>query len=432
METLEFKVKGPLFCPFYNIWGKNVYWRTENFSYNPFTLPASSTSGSPVIIDSEGRFFGFANDNIVERAKFEFNGKSTLTIQIPDGQELISDISGNHDALKNYNERVSSSLPETAEFQRFWGDVEYCSWVEQKRSAQLHGDGIPYKELTETFIVDYLNRVGDMGFPKGKFTIDHGWQNGDETYGDWESDPQRFSKLDKIAGKIDSMGYVPGLWMAPVWLHQDSKVAHIHPEWLGEKVVSPMPDSPCRANWFYFKPQHDIQVHFEKIFKRFYNMGFRKLKFDMMYNNKEYTKQLQKIFYRAVKNINPEIEVEIHHPDIFFTPYCDVVRTNDVLCNSAYAWQDVTLAHFDVCCKCAYGKVINCDHIGGNDPSVDEKTFIEHLNLYKYSIGYPVVSLLPDSIGSEAVAETRKLLDDYGKNRNCIAGKNKNIKSEIV
>ena len=74
---LTFRVNPPLFLPFYNQWAKNVYHTAEPFSYNPFTIGASSTSGSPVVI-TENKFFGFLNES---GGEFAFNGSDTLTEQ---------------------------------------------------------------------------------------------------------------------------------------------------------------------------------------------------------------------------------------------------------------------------------------------------------------------------------------------------------------
>ncbi|MBL4702164.1 MAG: hypothetical protein JKX85_13000, partial [Phycisphaeraceae bacterium] len=112
----------------------------------------------------------------------------------------------------------------------------------------------------------------------------------------------------------------------------------------------------------------------------------------------------------------PTVEVEIHQPDIFFAQYGDVIRTNDVLCNDKTVWKAVTLAHFKVCQYSSPGKVINLDHIGGNDPTVTPARFLEHLSLYKGVAGYPVVSLLPDSISDECVNALRTYLKEYEAN----------------
>jgi hypothetical protein len=416
-----FAVKGPLFCPYHNVWGQNVYRLASPFRHNPFTIPASSTSGSPVILDAEGRFYGFMNDDAVDGAEFIYDGSGTLTIVVPEGQQLRVDESGSPDSWRQYNRAVLDALPPTSEIRDFWCDIEYCTWVEQKAVALKKGC-TPHDVLNHDFLADYIRAIEDLGLPKGKLTIDHGWQHGDETYGDWEVHPERFPDFQRTADMIRENGFTPGLWMAPVWLHPASAAARHHPEWIGPGICPASPDSPLDGIWNYFEPLPDIQEHFESLFARFYAMGFLKFKFDMIYAEKQLMKQLHRLIYRAVKNVSKEIEVEIHQPDIFFTTCCDAVRTNDVLCNTTYPWwRELTQAHMEVCEKSAAGRVINLDHIGGNDPSISAETYLKHLSLYQNAVGHPVVSMLPSRLGPQAVDGLRQYLIQYEQHRNAVS-----------
>ena len=416
-----FNVEGPLFCPYHNVWGRNVYTLNEPFVHNPFTIPASSTSGSPVLIDAAGKFFGFMNDRFVRGAEFIYDGKSCLTIAVPEGQQLWVDESGEPDSCKRYNREILRSLPANSSIRNLWCDIEYCTWVEQKALANVRGVS-PFEVLDHGFIESYIRQINDLGLPRGKLTIDHGWQNGDETYGDWEAHPERFPDLARTIGLIRDSGFAPGLWMSPIWLHPDSSAARHHPEWLGPKIHPATPDSPVAGDWNYFQPQPGVQEHLERIFARFHRMGVMKFKFDMTYANKEFMKALHRIIYRAVKNVSEEIEVEIHQPDIFFTPWCDAVRTNDILCNNHFPWwRELTQVHMEICCKSAPGRVINLDHIGGNDPAISQETFLEHLGLFQHAIGHPVVSMIPARLGAGAVKGLRSYLEAYLLKREAVS-----------
>jgi hypothetical protein len=295
-----------------------------------------------------------------------------------------------------------------------WDMLEYCTWVEQKR---IMGTGTPHEVLNDAFIDDYMQRVYDMDLPTGKFTIDHGWTPGHHTYGDWDVDTARFPEFEKTLRRIADNGFVPALWFAPVWLHQLSRLVAAHPGVLGPSTATSTPDSPVRDDaWHYWVPCQQTFDLIKPVFKRFIDMGVRKFKWDMIYADKSFMKQLHILFYTAIKQIDPDVEVEIHQPDIFFAQYGDAIRTNDVLCNDKMAWRDLTLAHFKVCNCSSPGKVINLDHIAGNDPSVSPAWFLEHLNMYKGVNGYPVVSLLPDSIADECVQEMRSYLKGYAAN----------------
>jgi hypothetical protein len=61
MERRAFKMRSPLLCPYHNLWGRDLYELRGAFRHNPFTIPASSTSGSPVVLDADGKGFGSMN-----------------------------------------------------------------------------------------------------------------------------------------------------------------------------------------------------------------------------------------------------------------------------------------------------------------------------------------------------------------------------------
>ena len=416
--TQTFEVVGPLYCPYYNIWGRDVYVRSGAFADNPFTVFASSTSGSPAIMDANGQFFHYLTDAVEQGCRFAYDGKTSLTVTIPEGQQLYHEDNGRgDDAWKHCNSIIIANRPlldPSRPTPAHWSMIEYCTWVEQKR---VMGSGTPQDVLNDAFLDDYMQRVDDMDLPLGKLTIDHGWTPGHFTYGDWYVDTARFPDFEKTIRRIADRGFVPGLWMAPVWLHQLSRVLKANPKLQGSLICSSTPDSPNKEDdWYYWTASQQTFDLIKPIFKRFIDMGVRKFKWDMIYADKSFMKKLHILFYEAVKQIDPTVEVEIHQPDIFFAQYGDAIRTNDVLCNEKMPWRDLTLAHFKVCNNSAPGKVINLDHIAGNDPTISPERFCEHLDLYKGVSGYPVVSLLPDTVGSQAVEALQAYLHHYAAN----------------
>lgn len=418
-----FTVQTPLFCPYYNIWGRVEYWRDAAFRENPFTVYASSTSGSPVIIDARGRFFGFMDAERIEGSEFAFDGQQGLTVTVPEGQRLfVGEEDCGDDCWRTYNRVVMHELsyPDPADYPLHWKALEYCTWVEQK--FQRAEGASPFTVLGDTFIRSYIDKVNELGYPRGKLTIDHGWTTGHHTYGDWEIHPERFPDFAGTIAMIRDAGFTPGLWMAPVWVHPESNIARRHPDWIGPTIAPSNPDSPVQKDaWHYFKPLPEVRDHLQTVFRRFYDMGVRKFKLDMTYYRKDYMLQLHRLFYQAFKEIDPDIEVEIHQGDIFFARYGDAIRTNDVLCNAGYRWRELAQAHFEVCTKSAPHKVINLDHIGGNDEQVAEPDFLEHLSLYEGRPGYPVVSLLPHHVGDRAVEQLGTYLDRYVANGEAVS-----------
>ncbi|PWJ57958.1 hypothetical protein CLV98_105138 [Dyadobacter jejuensis] len=108
--------------------------------------------------------------------------------------------------------------------------------------------------------------------------------------------------------------------------------------------------------------------------------------------------------------------MEFHVPDIFFTRYTDVTRTNDVWLNDQYDWPARVKTHYEITYKSSPGRAINLDHVGGNDTgAITEAKFLKHLDMYKSKIGYPMVSVLPSHFGSKVVDRTGDFLWEYHK-----------------
>lgn len=208
IEKITLKVKAPLFCPYHSIstpdekGGGAHYYKSNAFTHNPFTIAASGMSGSPIIVDANGTFVGFMTTFGFENSTFSFDGVETLTISVPEGQELFIKETGDGDAAwKAYNREMMKRLnfkPLTRNYPSFWSDVEYCTWVEQKYlSKERQGH---FNLLTHDFVKDYLDKIVAYGYPKGKMTLDHGWgQFPDGTinsgFGTWHPDPKKVSRL---------------------------------------------------------------------------------------------------------------------------------------------------------------------------------------------------------------------------------------------
>ena len=417
----DFRVCPPLTRPYFNRWGEPARSTAEKFSDNPFTVAASSTSGSPLVIDGSGRFFGFTSGEPAEGCSFCFDGKETLTVEVPEGQVLLfgAECGDGLERWRAFNKRVIGSMGGLPEVYPEWSAVEYCTWVEQKRLAR---NATPFEVLNENFLKNYVRRIQDLGLPRGKVTIDHGWQAGDETYGDWDAHPERFPDLRGAIEGIRDAGFFPGIWMAPIWLHPRSRVARRHPEFLGEIIQPSTPDGPRRDDaWHYWNEHAPFEEILAPRFSELISMGVRKFKFDMSYARKDLMMRLHARVYRSIKEIDPAIEVEIHQPDIFFARYGDAIRANDVLCNSRFAWRELTKVHFQTCRRSAPGKVLNLDHIGGNDPDIDEQTFQDHLEIFVQSPGHPVVSGLWDFLSGSTLDSLRTYLNKCAQNHKAVS-----------
>ena len=60
------------------------------------------------------------------------------------------------------------------------------------------------------------------------FQIDDGWQ---ERWGDWRAGEDFPSGMAALAAEIQDAGFVPGLWLAPLYVSRDSETHAAHPDW---------------------------------------------------------------------------------------------------------------------------------------------------------------------------------------------------------
>ena len=255
-EVLTFRADPPLFCPFYNAWGENVYDFYQPFTLDPFTLPASSTSGSPVVLTRDG-FFGFLNDC---GGSFSFDGSCTLTVTLKQGARLyIAEHCAPMEEWKSYSKFFEQNEKKN---EAFWSNLEYCTWVEQSKQAALSGK-TNSEVLCEKFVYDYLERVLKMGFPRGKFTIDDGWMvdhdaDGKYLLGDWTVDRKKFPHFERLIADVKKAGFIPGLWLAPFTATRNSKLLSAHPELLGTPYS-------MERDWYNLLPKEELLMeHYKK------------------------------------------------------------------------------------------------------------------------------------------------------------------------
>lgn len=421
----KFKVAAPLFCPYHNAdengLGSVDYYRKKIFSHNPFTLHAKGCSGSPLIRDREGRFFGFLQPGPVNRAEFNYDGNGVLTVRIPEGQELlVSEVLDGDANWRRYNREVMDRIdyvpienpPE------FWSKLEYCTWVEQKYIAQLAGPGERAQEhISDDFIRKYVDKLDELGYPKGKLTLDHGWNDDSlaSGFGTWEFRKDKCSDMRATVDYIREKGHVPGLWIGFPKIHAESRIAKQIPGLVGE-VFATLSENG-KDVMHYLNDVPELYYYSYETIKHFYDMGFMKFKIDMSYFRKHLMRPIHQKLYKAAKDIDPEIEMEFHVPDIFTVKYADVIRTNDVWVTDELPWWQLTRTRYEICCKCAPGRIINRDHVGGNDcRNLTEEQFLDHLDTYRKGIGYPLISMLPHHWSENCVKVVGEFLWDFNDN----------------
>ncbi|GHU76420.1 hypothetical protein FACS189461_3970 [Spirochaetia bacterium] len=130
----------------------------------------------------------------------------------------------------------------------------------------------------------YINRQKPL-----VFQIDDGWE---KAVGEWDIDPLRFpGGLTPIAGKIESAGMIPGLWLAPFLVTRRSRIFREKPEWL-LREASPQ-GKPMAAGYnplwdkkFYCLDisRQDVLNYLDELMDKIINQwGFRYIKLDFLY-----------------------------------------------------------------------------------------------------------------------------------------------------
>lgn len=415
--TLEFHVLPPIYRPYFNVWGKNVYATYQPFDEDPFHVEASSTSGSPVILCGN-KFFGFVNQR---GGSFAYDGAYRLTVTCPAGQGLwVNEACDPYAEWQAYNEDILRALPPAQEQQDFWRGLEYCTWVDQKRRAVDLGIKSVHRTLTSEYVYDYMRRVDRMNYPRGKLTIDDGWdfrRTDNEhrpCYGNWRIHPERFPDLPQLVKDMKSDGFIPGLWFSPYTVTENCELAQKHPHLVGAFFPGDSELPTSRALRF-LRPDDEalLEDYYRGIFEPYVEMGFMKFKMDMSYGDKTDMQALARIMHKVIKQLNPAIEIEGHIADIFTSRYYDTVRINDVSF-SVEDWRGLTTEHYKVCAFSSHDKILNFDHIGTNSTRPTEENYLMHAKMIcRMRGGYPCVSLLPDMVSEHAVEALRAELDGW-------------------
>jgi hypothetical protein len=358
-------------------------------------------------------FFGFLNE---AGGRFSYDGKGTLTVSCPAGQMLYYNESCNpYEEWLSYNATILAEC-EKSEPQAFFGELEYCTWVDQKRFATEAGTRDMQSALNEAYVYDYMRRIDRLGLPHGKLTIDDGWDvsvdaSGGRIYGNWQVNREKFPHMERLVRDMTDEGFIPGLWFAPFTLTPNCEIAKKHPELIGEVWQK---RTELGIDWTFIKPASVLEKYYTDIFSYYIGMGFKKLKLDMSYGKKGDMKALLKMIYGIVKRIDPTVEVEAHIPDIFVSRYSDTVRINDVVFDDEGKWRGVTMEHYKVCRYSSPDKILNLDHLGTNTPIPREADFLEHTEmLLGLSGGYPSVSLLPDLYGGATADRFRAAVREW-------------------
>jgi hypothetical protein len=372
-------------------------------------------------------FAGFLHPHL--DSEFSFDGH-TVTCRMPKGQELYYSEGNPLQIWKKYNQYIASGFQMKDQSKvTTLPEIEYCTWVEQKKTAlKCYGSSNMNETinvLNDKFIDDYIHRIKKLGLPEGVLTLDHGWAIGSDNFDFDLTHPDR-SKFNDFAAtihRIKDAGFIPGLWFAPAFCYKTSSIYKKYPELIGEQFTGANENGFEFPVYYFNVTQENKEIlseWFKKLFTPYLEMGVKKLKIDFTYNNKSMMIKIIELLSNAVKSVCDDVEIEGHIPDIFATPYQDAIRLNDVVPQEDCDWQGIFNAHYEVSRNSAWKTQLNLDHIGTNSPKISEEDFLKSLAQFKNKRGYPVVSMLPDHFSDNTISVMKNYLERYDNNKHKI------------
>jgi hypothetical protein len=399
-----------------NHWGLNSYWRSGSWAVDIEQVRSASTCGSPIFAGAHG-WVGFLRD---EPGRVRCDG-SRVVFEIPAGQELLVYEEAPRDdspwcVYRNLADRRLVERPVHVPRAAHWTEWEYCTWVEQKAVAAIGQAGrVP---LNESLVRQLAERILRLGLPPGKFTIDDGWSRttpeGGWNDGYWQTDPVKFPDLPGLCDWLRGHGFTPGLWFGLPLLPAKARLRVDRPDLFGALDRLTDSESAQDESPWSLAPGPATEAYVRETLRPYAEMGFRKFKFDFYYGARSRMNALARTVHHAVRGLDPQIEIESHHPDFFFSRWIDSCRLNDVLIHPGCDWEGLTLAHMRVTALCAPDRIMNLDHLGGNDPRVGEADFLRHLALLDFApttlARHAVLSLLPDRFSPAAQAKVREFV----------------------
>ncbi|MBI2251622.1 MAG: alpha-galactosidase [Armatimonadetes bacterium] len=210
-----------------------------------------------------------------EKEDFYLEAKSSpLAKNLLPGEHLFSeklflDFSPLALALENYAEKSACEMKAPHNIKALKG---WCSWYYY------------FTKVAPQDIFKNLNFLSHHPEIKLDFIqIDDGFQ---KNLGAWEENKKFFGKLKDLAKKIKTSKFMPGIWIAPFLVSENSLICKKHFDWL----IKDNAGKPALAiyNWgrknYGLDPAHpEVQNYLEELFKYFLKIGFEYFKLDFLY-----------------------------------------------------------------------------------------------------------------------------------------------------
>lgn len=148
--------------------------------------------------------------------------------------------------------------------------------------------------IHETIILNQIEALKKNNLTKFEYILlDEGWNT---FWGDWlQYDKEKFpSGLKRFANKIKTLGFKPGIWLAPLLVSPNAQIVSSHPDWFVQKngtFVEELHMTPFDRYLPFQKYMLDIknknvQAYLDRIFTWLVkDCGFELIKLDFLYAN---------------------------------------------------------------------------------------------------------------------------------------------------
>lgn len=149
-----------------------------------------------------------------------------------------------------------------------WNSWDYYRWTISEDEVLKNAEFI----AADPVLSKHVKRV----------VIDDGWQY---CYGEWEANCFFPSGMESLSQKLNRMGFVAGLWIAPTIVEPHSRLAQLEPEMMAMGISG----LPCLAfncmqrQCLILDPTRaSVQQWWGKLFRRYAQFGYRYFKLDFL------------------------------------------------------------------------------------------------------------------------------------------------------
>ena len=407
-NALSFKLREPQIVACCNAGMHGWYRKRGPFDVSPFSDAAWQSPGAPVVFGKDW-FIGFLNET---GGRFGWDGRTTLTVDMPEGQELFMRTGVDpYSAWDEYNARLAEARGAAAAPTAGFPRITYTTHVEQHWYAGMENRH-PQDVMSERFVLDQTERIKKLGLPPGALIIKNGWFSTRRpgTYGDWRFDEDKFPDPKGLAAHLKSLGYLPGIWIAPALVSTHSEYCKsggaTDGRWLfhSEKY----PSEECRTAVL----DRRLESALAETIRYLADLGFGILYLDLLYLERGRMMELQRRIAEIATRTAPELWVIGHLSDPYRAAPRYAHRVYDVHILPGSDWVEETRMRWLVNRYSSPLAPTLWGSIGGSNPFMLEEEFMDHWRLYQDDRKAPFIGLLPDRFAPRTIARFRRQLDE--------------------